>query len=69
TFLIENGKVTHSIKNFRYNESPIFMLNNVEAFGTPVRVSASEDSSPGGAIIMPPLKIHDFNFTSLSDAV
>lgn len=69
TFLIENGKVTHAIKNFRYNESPIFMLNNVEAFGTPVRVSASEDSSPGAAIIMPPLKIHDFNFTSLSDAV
>lgn len=69
TFLIENGKVTHAIKNFRYNESPIFMLNNVEAFGAPVRVSASEDSSPGAAIIMPPLKIHDFNFTSLSDAV
>ncbi len=69
TFLIENGKVTHSIKNFRYNESPVFMLNNVEAFGAPVRVSASEDSSPGAAIIMPPLKIHDFNFTSLSDAV
>jgi predicted Zn-dependent protease len=69
TFLIENGKVTHSIKNFRYNESPIFMLNNVDAFGTPVRVSASEDSSPGEAIIMPPLKVRDFNFTSLSDAV
>jgi predicted Zn-dependent protease len=69
TFLIENGKVTHAIKNFRYNESPIFMLNNVEAFGAPVRVSASEDSSPGAAVIMPPLKIRDFNFTSLSDAV
>ena len=69
TFLIENGKVTHAIKNFRYNESPVFMLNNVDAFGTPVRVSASEDSSPGGAIIMPPLKVRDFNFTSLSDAV
>jgi predicted Zn-dependent protease len=69
TFLIENGKVSHAIKNFRYNESPIFMLNNVEAFGTPVRVSASEDSSPGAAIIMPPLKVRDFNFTSLSDAV
>ncbi len=69
TFLIENGKVTHAIKNFRYNESPIFMLNNVEAFGASVRVSASEDSSPGAAVIMPPLKIHDFNFTSLSDAV
>jgi predicted Zn-dependent protease len=69
TFLIENGKITHAIKNFRYNESPIFMLNNVEAMGASVRVSASEDSSPGAAIIMPPLKVHDFNFTSLSDAV
>jgi predicted Zn-dependent protease len=69
TFLIENGKITHPVKNFRYNESPIFMLNNVEAMGAPVRVSASEDSSPGAAIIMPPLKLHDFNFTSLSDAV
>lgn len=69
TFLIENGKISHAIKNFRYNESPVFMLNNAEAFGAPVRVSASEDSSPGAAVIMPPLKIHDFNFTSLSDAV
>ncbi|MGI8547518.1 MAG: TldD/PmbA family protein [Gemmatimonadaceae bacterium] len=69
TFLIENGKVTHAVKNFRYNESPIFMLNNIEAMGTPVRVSASEDSSPGSAIIMPPLKVRDFTFTSLSDAV
>jgi predicted Zn-dependent protease len=69
TFLIENGKVTHAVKNFRYNESPIFMLNNVEAFGASVRVSASEASSPGSAIIMPPLKIRDFTFTSLSDAV
>lgn len=69
TFLIENGKVTHSIKNFRYNDSPLFMLNNIEAMGTPVRVSSSEDSSPGAAITMPALKLHDFSFTSLSDAV
>lgn len=69
TFLIENGKVTHAVKNFRYNESPIFMLNNIEAMGTPVRVSASEDSSPGNAVTMPPLKLRDFTFTSLSDAI
>jgi len=37
--------------------------------GTPVRVSSSEDSSPGAAITMPPLKLRDFSFTSLSDAV
>jgi hypothetical protein len=37
--------------------------------GQPVRVSASEDGSPGFAIVVPPIKAHDFNFTSLSDAV
>ncbi|HTG53410.1 MAG TPA: TldD/PmbA family protein [Gemmatimonadaceae bacterium] len=69
TFLIENGKVTKAVKNFRFNESPIFLLNNLEAMGEPVRVSASEDGGPGIAIVVPPIKAHDFNFTSLSDAI
>lgn len=69
TFLIENGKVTRAVKNLRYNESPIFMLNNIEAMGRPVRVSASEDGSPGFPIVVPPIKARDFTFTSLSDAV
>jgi predicted Zn-dependent protease len=69
TFLIERGKITRAIKNFRFNESPIFMLNNLEAMGEPVRVSASEAGGPGLAIVVPPIKVRDFNFTSLSDAV
>ncbi|MES2180258.1 MAG: TldD/PmbA family protein [Gemmatimonadota bacterium] len=69
TFLIENGKVTKAVKNLRFNDSPIFMLNNLEALGTPVRVSASEDGGPGQAVVVPPMKVRDFNFTSLSDAV
>lgn len=69
TFLIENGKVTRPVKNLRYNESPIFMLNNLMAMGRPERVSASESGGPGQAIIVPPLKCRDFNFTSTSDAI
>jgi predicted Zn-dependent protease len=69
TFLIEGGKITRAVKNLRFNDSPVFMLNNVEALGTPVRVSASEDGGPGQAVMVPPLKVRDFNFTSLSDAV
>jgi predicted Zn-dependent protease len=69
TFLIENGRVTRAVKNLRWNESPIFMLNNVEAMGVPVRVSASESGGPGQAVVVPPLKVRDFTFTSLSDAV
>jgi predicted Zn-dependent protease len=69
TFLIERGKITRAVKNLRWNESPVFMLNNVEAMGRPVRVSASEDGSPGVAVVVPPVKARDFTFTSLSDAV
>ena len=69
TFLIENGRVTRPVKNMRFNESPIFMLNNLEALGRPVRVSASESGSPGFAVVVPPIKVRDFNFTSLSDAI
>ena len=69
TFLIENGRVTHPIKNMRWNESPIFVLNNLELLGQPVRVSSSESGSAGNAVVMPAIKARDFNFTSLSDAV
>jgi predicted Zn-dependent protease len=69
TFLIENGKVTKPVKNLRFNDSPVFMLNNLEAMGVPERVSASEGGEPGQAIMVPPIKVRDFNFTSLSDAV
>jgi predicted Zn-dependent protease len=69
TFMIENGKITRAVKNLRFNESPIFMLNNIEAMGVPVRVSASESGSAGAAIVVPPIKVREFTFTSLSDAI
>jgi predicted Zn-dependent protease len=66
TFLIENGKVARSIKNFRFNDSPLFMLNNLEGVGKAIRTAGGEG---GPGVVMPPLKVRDFNFTSLSDAV
>ena len=66
TYLIENGKVTKAIKNMRFNESPLFMLNNLEALGPQERVAGVEALIP---CVMPLLKARDFNFTSLSDAV
>jgi predicted Zn-dependent protease len=69
TFLVENGRISHPVKNLRWNESPIFMLNNVEMMGRPVRISPSESSSLASAVIVPPLKVRDFTFTSISDAV
>lgn len=66
TFLIENGKVSRAIRNFRFNESPLFMLNNIEALGPAQRLGGTE---AGGDVVMPALKVRDFNFTSLSEAV
>jgi len=61
TFLIENGKVTTALKNFRWNESPLLMLNRLEEIGR---------AEPTGAgRMMPALRVRDFEFTSLSDAV
>ena len=50
TFLIENGKITKAIRNFRFNESPLFMLNNLEMLGRAVRLAGTEQ---GGDIVMP----------------
>ncbi len=66
TYLIEGGKITKAVKNFRFNESPLFMLNNLEMLGRAERVAGTE---AGGNVVFPTIKVKDFNFTSLSDAV
>jgi predicted Zn-dependent protease len=69
-FLIERGKVTGAVRNFRFNESPVVMLNNLVALGRPERISASESGDVGGAaVVVPPLVVRDFSFTSVSEAV
>ncbi len=64
--LMADGKISRAIKNFRFNDSPLFMLNNVEALGVPVRIGGTE---AGGPIVVPAVKAKDFDFTSLSDAI
>lgn len=66
TFYIENGVIRHAVKNMRFNESPIVMLNNVDELGRPVRVSNAETAL---ASVVPPMRLRDFTFSSLSDAV
>ncbi len=66
TFYIENGEVKFPVKNFRFNESPVIMLNNVEALGKPERTISVESYR---SYLVPPIKARDFTFSSLSDAV
>lgn len=62
TFLIEDGKLRGGVRNFRFNESLLKMLSNVEEMGTPVRASGEESFD----MVVPAMKVRDFNFTEVT---
>lgn len=62
TFLVENGRVKHGIRNFRFNESLIHMLSNVESMSAPMRSSGEETFE----MVVPAMKVRDFNFTEVT---
>ena len=62
TFLVENGKVVCGLRNFRFNQSLIEMLSNVEQMSTPVRTSGEESFD----MVVPAMKVKDFNFTEVT---
>jgi PmbA protein len=62
TFLIEDGKVRYGLRNFRFNESLIHMLSNVDAMSAPIRASGEESFD----MVVPAMKIKDFNFTEVT---
>src|ERR1700692_624791 len=62
TFLVENGLIKQGVRNFRFNESLIHMLSNVEAMSAPSR-SCGEESFD---MVVPAMKIRDFNFTEVT---
>ena len=66
-FLIEHGAITRPVHNFRFNESPVAMLNKVLAIGPTVRTYGEEGA--GIPVAMPPLLVDEFVLTSTSDAV
>ena len=67
TFYIENGEIKYPIKNFRFEESVVVLLNNIEEIGRPQRVVSFEVGT--FPMMLPPIKARDFTFASLSDAV
>jgi predicted Zn-dependent protease len=62
TFMIEGGKVRCGIRNFRFNQSLIEMLRNVEAMGKAVRASGEEAFD----MVVPAMKVRGFNFTEVT---
>jgi predicted Zn-dependent protease len=64
-FLIEKGKITTPVMNFRFLESPVRLLQNTKMLGPAMRVRGLE----GGMMIAPALVATDFPLPSISDAI
>jgi len=61
-FLVQDGKVQYGVRNFRFNQSLIAMLSNVEEMGAPVRASGEESFD----MVVPAMKVGEFNFTEVT---
>jgi predicted Zn-dependent protease len=62
TFLVENGKIQCGLRNFRFNQSLIALLSNVEEMSVPVRASGEESFD----MVAPAMKVKEFNFTEVT---
>lgn len=63
-WLIENGRILKAVRNMRFTESPVFVLNNVIEYGVPTRVF-----SPGNPCLIASIKANDFSFTATASAI
>ena len=59
-WLVEKGKIVHPVNNFRFNDSPVNLLRNLEA---------TSQAVAAGSMIVPAVRARDFLFSSRSDAV
>jgi len=66
-FWVEGGEVAHPVTNFRWNESLVRVLKNVEAMSETVRTSPHDWKSTTTAV--PGMIVRDFELSSVSDAV
>jgi predicted Zn-dependent protease len=67
-YVIENGAIVGAANNFRFNESPVDLLARATEVGTPVRSLGREFGEYLNRTIMPPLRIPDYNMSSVSQA-
>jgi len=61
-FLVENGRVTSAVRNFRFNQSLIEMLGNVELLGPAVRATGEEAFE----MVVPAMKVRNFHFSEVT---
>jgi predicted Zn-dependent protease len=62
SFLVENGRVTAGIRNFRFNQNILEMLSSVEQLGPAVRAAGEESFE----MVVPAMKVRNFHFTEVT---
>jgi predicted Zn-dependent protease len=67
-YLVENGEVTGAVNNFRFNESPVGMLQRITEAGATGAALPREWSDYFTRAAMPPVRVDDFNMSSVSQA-
>jgi predicted Zn-dependent protease len=60
--LIDSGQIVGSVRNFRFNQSLVELLCNVESLSTPVRASGEEAFD----MVAPAIKVNGFHFTEVT---
>jgi predicted Zn-dependent protease len=67
-YLVEGGEVTGAVNNFRFNESPVDLLGRLAEAGQTTRTLPREWKDYFTRTAMPPLRVGDFNMSSVSRA-
>lgn len=67
-YLVENGEVSGAVNNFRFNESPVGLLSRLTEVGRTVPALGREFGDYFSRTAMPPLRVPDFNMSTVSDA-
>ncbi|MDA0564509.1 TldD/PmbA family protein [Streptomonospora sp. S1-112] len=67
-YLVENGRVTGAVNNFRFNESPVSLLERAVQAGATVPALGREFGDGFTRTAMPPLRVPDFNMSTVSQA-
>ncbi len=67
-YLVEGGEVVAQVNNFRFNESPIDLLRRVADVGATERTLCREWKDWFSRTAMPPIRVPDFNMSSVSPA-
>ncbi len=67
-YLIEDGQVVGAVNNFRFNESPVELLGRISEIGAPQVTLCREWNDYFNRTIMPPIRVPDFNMSTVSQA-